>query len=123
MRCVEQMKGGEVFVPKIPSMKVIELAKAVAPDADITIIGIRPGEKLHEVLISEDEARSTLEREDMFVVRPTVTLWQRNMTFEGKELPDGFRYSSDNNPEWLNLDQIKEIIAPIETAYLEGRLR
>lgn len=122
INCIEEMQGGEVFVPKIPSMKVIDLAKAVAPGAEVSFIGIRPGEKLHEVLISEDEARATLERKDMYVVRPADTLWQRNLTFEGTELPDGFRYSSDNNPEWLGLEQIKAIIAPIETAYLEGKL-
>jgi UDP-N-acetylglucosamine 4,6-dehydratase/5-epimerase len=123
IRCIEQMQGGEVFVPKIPSMRVIDLAKAVAPEAEIEIIGIRPGEKLHEVLISEDEARSTLEREDMFVVTPVTTLWYRDMVFEGQQLPDGFRYASDNNPAWLNLEQIKEIIAPIETEYLQGNLK
>ena len=122
VRCIEQMEGGEVFVPKIPSMKVIDLAKAVAPESEISIIGIRPGEKLHEVLISEDEARSTVEREDMFVVKPSVPLWQRNQTYEGSVLPDGFRYASDNNPIWLNLEQIKEIIAPIEEAFEEGKL-
>jgi UDP-N-acetylglucosamine 4,6-dehydratase len=122
IRCIEQMQGGEVFVPKIPSMKVVDLAQAVAPDAELSIIGIRPGEKLHEVLISEDEARLTLEREDMFVVTPSTTLWQRDQTFEGKTLPDGFRYASDNNTEWLGLDAIREITLPIEKDYYEGKL-
>jgi UDP-N-acetylglucosamine 4,6-dehydratase len=122
IRCIEQMQGGEVFVPKIPSMKVVDLARAVAPQAEISIIGIRPGEKLHEVLISEDEARLTLEREDMFVVTPSTTMWQRNQVFAGNTLPDGFRYSSDNNTQWLGLDEIKEITRPIEKAYLEGKL-
>src|SRR5512143_1148591 len=71
--CIEQMQGGEVFVPKIPSMKVLDLARAIAPDADVAKIGIRPGEKLHEVLISEDEARNAVEREDMFIVKPPET--------------------------------------------------
>ena len=122
IRCIEQMEGGEVFVPKIPSMKVVDLALAVAPEAHLSIIGIRPGEKLHEVLISEDEARSTVERDDMYVVKPSVPLWQRNLTYEGRTLPDGFRYSSDNNPDWLGLAQIKEIIAPLELAFEEGNL-
>jgi UDP-N-acetylglucosamine 4,6-dehydratase len=112
--CIEQMKGGEVFVPKIPSMKIVDLAKAIAPQADLKVVGIRPGEKLHEVLISEDEARTTLEREDMYVVTPTVTLWQRDLHYEGLPLPDGFRYASDSNPEWLNIDQIREIVTPYE---------
>ncbi|MBE9479571.1 MAG: UDP-N-acetylglucosamine 4,6-dehydratase (inverting), partial [Chloroflexi bacterium] len=68
IRCIEQMEGGEVFVPKIPSMRVVDLANAIAPDTEIEVIGIRPGEKLHEVLVSEDEARHTLELEDMYVV-------------------------------------------------------
>src|SRR5512134_352847 len=75
--CIGQMQGGEVFVPKIPSMKVIDLARAIAPDAKINIIGIRPGEKLHEDLISDDEARNAVERETMFVVKPPETLWKR----------------------------------------------
>ena len=120
IRCIEQMQGGEVFIPKIPSMKVLDLASAVAPDAKVSIIGIRPGEKLHEVLISEDEARTTVEREDMFVVKPATPLWQRDLTYDGSPLPDGFRYASDNNSEWLGLDQIQTIIAPVEQAYHEG---
>jgi UDP-N-acetylglucosamine 4,6-dehydratase len=73
--CTEQMEGGEVFVPKIPSMKVIDLARTIAPQAEIEIIGVRPGEKLHEVLISEDEARNTVELEKMFVVQPAEAFW------------------------------------------------
>lgn len=122
IRCIEQMEGGEVFVPKIPSMKVVDLAKAVAPEADLSIIGIRPGEKLHEVLISEDEARLTLERDDMFVVTPSTTMWQRDQTFAGTTLPDGFRYASDNNAEWLGIEEIKQITQPIEQDYREGKL-
>jgi len=75
IRCIEQMEGGEVFVPKIPSMRVVDLANAIAPDTEIEVIGIRPGEKLHEVLVSEDEARHTLELEDMYVVEPPAALW------------------------------------------------
>ncbi len=118
--CIEQMQGGEVFIPKIPSMKLVDLAKAIAPDAELQIVGIRPGEKLHEVLISEDEARSALERDEMFVVKPSSTLWQRGLQYEGRPVPEGFHYSSDNNPEWLTVDQIKEMIAPFEVdAYSE----
>ena len=75
IHCIEQMHGGEVFVPKIPSMKIVDLAKAIAPEAELEVVGIRPGEKLHEVLISEDEARSTVEMEDMYVVQPSVAAW------------------------------------------------
>ncbi|HOT53746.1 MAG TPA: UDP-N-acetylglucosamine 4,6-dehydratase (inverting), partial [Anaerolineaceae bacterium] len=75
IRCIEQMQGGEVFVPKIPSMNMMDLARAVAPEAQVDIIGIRPGEKLHETLISEDEARTTVELPDMFVVQPASAMW------------------------------------------------
>jgi len=114
IRCIEQMQGGEVFVPKIPSTRIVDLARVIAPDAEHEITGIRPGEKLHEVLIHEDEARSTVEREDMFVVKPSATLWQRSLEYEGKPLPEGFRYASDNNPVWLTTEQIREIVAPFE---------
>ncbi len=121
--CIEQMEGGEVFVPKLPSMKVIDLARAIAPRATINVIGIRPGEKLHEVLISEDEARHTVELDKLFVVQPAEAIWfgyswQEN----GKLLENGFRYSSDNNPEWLDLEGIREYVAPFEQAYRDGTL-
>ena len=122
VRCIEQMHGGEVFVPKIPSTKVVDLARAIVPNAKFEIVGIRPGEKLHESLISEDEARSTVEREDMFVVIPTDPLWERNVTYEGNPLPTGFRYTSDNNTQWLDIDGIKEFVAPFEELFRQGRL-
>jgi UDP-N-acetylglucosamine 4,6-dehydratase len=119
IRCSEQMYGGEVFVPKIPSTKIIDLARVVAPEAEIEVIGIRPGEKLHEVLINEDEARSTVELEDMFVVQPTAALWfGREWQKEGRSLPDGYRYTSESNPQWLTIDQIRDIIAPFEESAL-----
>ncbi len=123
IRCAEQMHGGEVFVPKIPSMKVIDLARALAPEAEVNVIGIRPGEKLHEVLISEDEARSTVELEDMFVVQPELALWfGHEWTRQGGELADGFRYASNTNAQWLDVEQIRAITAPIEEEFEEGRL-
>jgi UDP-N-acetylglucosamine 4,6-dehydratase len=122
MRCVEQMQGGEVFVPKIPSMKLIDLAKAIAPEATINYIGIRAGEKLHEVLISEDEARTTIELEDMFVVQPEEALWfGRAWEDKGKTLPDGYRFASNNNSNWLTTEQIQKILAPIEADFEEGK--
>jgi UDP-N-acetylglucosamine 4,6-dehydratase/5-epimerase len=121
--CTEQMHGGEVFVPKIPSMSMMDLAKAVAPQAKVDIIGIRPGEKLHEVLVSTDEARNTIELEHMFVVQPAETLWfGHDWEKLGKRLADGFRYSSDNNPQWLTTAQIGEIVEPIEAAMEKGKL-
>lgn len=121
--CLEQMEGGEVFVPKIPSMNVVDLARAIAPNAEIDIIGIRPGEKLHEVMISEDESRHTVELEKMFVVQPAEAFWfGYSWQSRGKLLSDGFRYSSDNNAEWLDLEGIKKYIAPFEEMYKTGRL-
>jgi UDP-N-acetylglucosamine 4,6-dehydratase len=107
--------GGEVFVPKIPSTKIIDLAKVIAPQAEIEVIGIRPGEKLHEVLINTDEARATIELDDMFIVQPSGSLWfGHDWNDEGLSLPDGFHYGSDTNPEWLTIEQMHEIIAPFE---------
>ncbi len=118
IRCIEQMHGGEVFVPKIPSMTVKDLGAALAPECEIVYTGIRPGEKLHEVLVSEDEARSTVELDDMFVVQPTGTLWfGKEWERIGKPLPDGFRYASNTNTEWLDLDGVKAMIKPFQDAY------
>lgn len=115
IRCIAQMYGGEVFVPKIPSTRIIDLAKVIAPEAEIEVIGILPGEKLHEVLIHEDEARNTVELEDMFVVQPAIELWfVHDWKEKGRLLPDGFRYGSDTNSNWLNIDQIRQMIAPFE---------
>ncbi|HSF82422.1 MAG TPA: UDP-N-acetylglucosamine 4,6-dehydratase (inverting) [Anaerolineales bacterium] len=115
IRCSEQMLGGEVFVPKIPSTRILDLAKAIAPQAELEVIGIRPGEKLHEVLIHEDEARSTVELDDMFVVQPTTELWFGHQWQErGNLLPEGFRYASDTNPDWLDMSQIHAMVAPFE---------
>ncbi len=121
--CIEQMEGGEVFVPKIPSMNVTDLARAIAPKAKIDIIGIRPGEKLHEVMISEDESRHTVELEKMFVIQPAEAFWfGYSWQNRGKLLSDGFRYSSDNNTEWFDLEGIKKYIAPFEEMYKTGKL-
>lgn len=123
IRCIEEMHGGEVFVPKIPSTTIVDLARAIAPEAEIEIIGIRPGEKLHEVLISEDESRSTLELEDMYVVQPAVSPWfGYEWEKTGKPLQDGFRYASNTNDEWLTIEQIKAIVAPIEKEFLNGMM-
>lgn len=120
IRAIEQMVGGEVFVPKIPSTRICDLAMAIAPNASLEVVGIRPGEKLHEVLIHEDEARTAVEMDDMFVVLPTASEIGfarecRNAWLQrGKSLPDGFRYTSDTNPYRLDVEQIKKIVAPLE---------
>jgi UDP-N-acetylglucosamine 4,6-dehydratase len=121
--CLEQMEGGEVFVPKIPSMKVIDLARAIAPKVQVDIIGIRPGEKLHEVLISEDEARNTVELENMFVVQPAEAFWfGYSWQKRGTLLTDSFRYSSDNNTQWLDVEGIQKFIEPFEKLFAVGKL-
>jgi UDP-N-acetylglucosamine 4,6-dehydratase/5-epimerase len=122
--CLEQMRGGEVFVPKIPSTTITDLANVVAPQAHVQITGIRPGEKLHEVLISEDEARTAVELDDRYVVMPSMDLWTIGDYWQcqGRPLADGFRYASNTNPEWLNVEQIRAMVASIEAAYLEGKL-
>jgi UDP-N-acetylglucosamine 4,6-dehydratase len=121
IRCIEQMEGGEVFVPKIPSMRVVELARALAPESRIEVIGIRGGEKLHEVLVSEDEARHTVELDEMFVVQPAEALWfGYSWSKKGKALPEGFRYGSDTNDRWLTADEMRRLIAPFETTGQEA---
>jgi UDP-N-acetylglucosamine 4,6-dehydratase len=115
IRCIEEMQGGEVFVPRIPSMRVLDLAQALAPGSVIEYIGIRPGEKLHEVLVSEDEARHTVELDDMFVVQPPAALWfGHGWSERGRALPEGFRYTSDTNEEWLTIEQIRELVTPLD---------
>jgi UDP-N-acetylglucosamine 4,6-dehydratase len=102
LRCIERMHGGEVFVPKIPSMSMSDLVRAVAPECTVEVIGIRPGEKLHEVLVSEDEARNTVEVEDMYVIRPAHSWWPAENWSDARPLPEGFRYSSNSNSKWLS---------------------
>jgi UDP-N-acetylglucosamine 4,6-dehydratase len=112
---IEQMHGGEIFVPKIPSMRLVDLAEAVAPGCLVEYIGIRPGEKLHEVLLSEDEARTAVELDEMFVIKPSHPWWQKGNWVHARELPSGFRYTSDTNEEWLSHEQLQDLIEP-ETA-------
>lgn len=110
IRCIEQMHGGEVFVPKIPSMNIMDLVKAVAPDCQVENIGIRPGEKLHEILISEDEVRQVLELDDMFVIKPAHPWWQVGNYVAGRPLPEGFRFASNSNSQWLTVDELKRMV-------------
>jgi len=116
IRCLEQMHGGEIFVPKIPSMRLLDLAETIAPGCQVETIGIRPGEKLHEVLVSEDESRQTLETEDMFVIQPSHPWWKSENWVGAKPLPEGFRYSSDTNEQWLSRRELEELVAPEASA-------
>jgi UDP-N-acetylglucosamine 4,6-dehydratase len=103
------MIGGEVFVPKIPSMNMRAMAEAVAPGCTIEEIGIRPGEKLHEVLIGEDEARSAFELEDMFVIAPSHPWWKAAQPSAGSALPSPFRYASDTNSQWITARELQKL--------------
>jgi UDP-N-acetylglucosamine 4,6-dehydratase (inverting) len=105
---LEHAVGGEVFIPKIPSMRVTDLAEAMAPGLPVDIIGIRPGEKLHEVLITADESRHAIDAGDVYVVLPEHPWWGTSPAWlEGKPLPDGFSYTSDQNDEWLSADELR----------------
>ncbi len=110
IKCIGMMKGGEVFVPKIPSMKVVDLAKLIAPGCRIKEIGIRPGEKINEVLVTEDEARHTKEFKDFFVIEQEFHWWSETSFKIAKSLKDGFRYTSDNNPRWLTINEMKKMM-------------
>jgi len=110
IRCAELMHGGEIFVPKIPSMRVMDLVEAVAPGCRVEVIGIRSGEKLHEVLVSEDESRQARELDDMFVIEPVAPSW----TFTGwqgsKRPAPGYHYSSATNTHWLSVDEMRAFV-------------
>ena len=114
IRCLEQMHGGEIFVPKIPSMKLLDMATAVAPECEIDCVGIRPGEKLHEVLVSEDEARQTVEVEGMYVIRPNHPWWRSANWVSSRTVPEDFCFSSNNNPHWLSMDELLQLVVPTD---------
>ena len=111
----ERMHGGEIFIPKIPSMKITELAKAMAPNLPQKIVGIRPGEKLHEIMCPADDSHITLEFDDHYVIKPTITFafkvdyTQNRLGEKGKPVPQGFEYNSGNNSEWLNHKEFLEM--------------
>ena len=111
LKCLDRMKGGELFVPKIPSMRITDLAKALAPECRVKVIGIRPGEKIHETLIPQDEARQTIEFEDMFLVEPNYR-WSDSVEYKdgGNRVPEDFRYSSDCNKSWLTVEQLRDMV-------------
>ena len=112
LSCLDVMGGGELFVPKIPSMKITALAEALAPGCRQEIVGIRPGEKIHEVLVPEDEARNAIELEDRFVVLPGYTLpGVEKWLGRGTACPDNFRYASDTNDRWLSANEMHAMLA------------
>jgi UDP-N-acetylglucosamine 4,6-dehydratase/5-epimerase len=109
--CFENMVGGELFVPKLPSMSIMDLAKSIAPECKTKTVGIRPGEKLHEVMIPNDEARNTVEFDNYYIIQPIFEYWdKRNNSKDGKPVPIDFEYNSNTNPWRLTPDEMREII-------------
>jgi UDP-N-acetylglucosamine 4,6-dehydratase/5-epimerase len=110
INAISTTQGGEIFIPKIPSMNIVSLAKVIAPEADIAVIGIRPGEKLHECLLSEDESRYTYEYDNQYVIHPHHS-WSSVTIPEGaKKLPEGFSYVSCTNDQWLSLESVAKMV-------------
>ncbi len=110
-KCFDRMFGGEIFVPKIPSMRITDLAKAIAPECQVKIVGIRPGEKIHEMMVPKDEAHHTLEFDDYFVIEPEFPWWGKTNHVGGKRVPADFSYSSDNNTWWLTEKDLQKLVA------------
>jgi UDP-N-acetylglucosamine 4,6-dehydratase len=104
------MQGGELFVPRIPSMRILDLIEAVAPDAPTHEMGMRPGEKLHEEMIASDDSRRTLRFPDRYVVQPVVASWGYQTPPGGERVADGFNYRSDNNDLWLGIDDMRALL-------------
>lgn len=115
--CLGRMRGGEIFVPKLPSTTIMDIARALAPECETEIVGIRPGEKLHEVMVPEDDARSTVEHDTYFAILPAFHDWDRDaymLSNGGKWCEDGFKYSSDNNTHWLTDEEIRDMAGMTE---------
>jgi len=109
IRSFEKMVGGELYVPRIPSTRIMDLAEAIAPGAPIVETGIRPGEKLHEEMISREDARRTIRQDDRYIVLPTLAQWAFEEP-EGEPVPDGFAYASDTNDLWLSVEEIRALL-------------
>ena len=105
------MRGGEIFVPKIPSMRIADIARAMAPNLPVKIVGIRPGEKLHETMITEDDARMTRALADRYVIEPALSFWSTDHYTDGAPVPDGFSYASNTNAEWLDEAGLKRLLS------------
>lgn len=104
------MHGGELYVPRIPSMRIVDLAEAIAPGGETVEVGIRPGEKLHEEMISIEDARRTVRQSDRYIVQPTLAIWGGFHEAEGESVPDGFSYSSDSNDLWLSVEDLRSML-------------
>jgi len=113
-KCLSQMLGGELFVPKLPSMNIMDLATAICPECEKEIVGIRPGEKLHEIMIPEDESRLVLEFDDYYIIQPDFSFYRERKgidTDNGKPVQEGFEYSSGTNPWLLSAEEMQGMIA------------
>ena len=110
----EIMDGGELYVPRIPSMKLTDLAEAIAPGADLVEIGIRPGEKMHEEMISVDDGRRSLRMENRYVITPALAEWTFRIPAESEPVPDGFAYSSDTNDLWLTIPELRDMLTDLD---------
>ena len=115
IKALEEATGGETFISKIPSFKITDLAKAMLPDCEMPEVGIRPGEKLHEIMVTVEDSATTYEYDKHFIVYPQVT-WndKQKINMSGKKVPDGFSYSSGNNSEWLSVEQIRELLKTVD---------
>jgi len=113
LQVFEDMKGGEIYVKKIPSMKVTDLAKAISPDAELDFVGIRPGEKLHEQMISQEDSYFTYEYSDYYKILPAINNWDNSIERikGGKKVPEGFEYSSNTNHEWMSIPELQAWIS------------
>ncbi len=130
MTSLAMMRGGEIFVPKIPSMRIVDLARCLAPGLPIKVVGIRPGEKLHEVMVTEDNSRQTLELDDRYIIEPSFTWWRRESYVDDGALPvePGFRFASDTNTDWLDAARLDALLeaadpAPRLTSTPHARMR
>ena len=115
IKCLDLMKGGEIFVPKISSMKIVDLAEVIAPDAKKRIIGIRPGEKLHETLLTKEEAKHTKEFDNYFVIEPEHLFWNKDNFRDGGSLSENFEYTSDKNIKWITKKQMKDALENLKS--------
>jgi UDP-N-acetylglucosamine 4,6-dehydratase len=117
LHALAHMEGGEIFIPKIPSMRVVDLAEAIAPGVPREIVGIRPGEKLHELMLTSDEARHAVDTGEVFVVLPEHPWWDaKGPATLGRPVPDGFVYASDTNDDWLSVGQLRTMLGSLKPA-------
>ncbi len=121
-KAIAEARGGEIFVSKIPSFSVVDLAKAINPTAKLAEVGIRPGEKLHELMVTREDARTTYEYGDHYVIYPNFDWWSREQHLKpgGQKVPEGFEYTSDTNTDWLSVERLEALIERIDPGFRRG---